>query len=193
MNETMKNYKKYLSITLAVLFAFAISSFTPAGKVYVTHTGHIWFFSTTPMEDIEAHNYQAGANLNPSTGDMAFSVLIKSFQFKKQSMQEHFNENYMESDKYPKSTFKGKITDLSKVNFDKDGEYKVTVAGDLNMHNVTKNISAPGTITVKGDLITAKSTFKVTLKDYNIAVPSVVRNKIAETLDVHVDVAYPKK
>jgi hypothetical protein len=191
--KQLKKYKLFFVLMFAGLFAAGFYAFAPAGKVYLTHTGHVWFYSKTNMENIEAHNYQVGTNLNPATGDMAFSVLIKSFQFKKALMQDHFNENYMESDKYPKSTFKGKISDISKVNFDKNGTYNVSVTGDLNMHNVTKPITAKGTITVKGDTVYAKSKFPVTLKDYNIEVPSVVRDKIAETLDIYVDIAYPKK
>jgi hypothetical protein len=188
----MKKHKNITSILLSGILAIIVLAFAPATKTHITHTGHIWFFSKTPMENIEAHNYQVGASLNPEKGDMAFSVLIKSFEFKKALMQDHFNENYMESDKYPKSTFKGKITNIKSVNFDKNGIYKVTVSGDLNMHNVTKPVTANGTITVKGDSVYSKSVFQVALKDYNIAIPSVVKDKIAETLDIHVDVAYPK-
>ena len=188
----MKNLKKLAPYTLALLFVVVLAAFAPAAKVYVTHTGHIWFFSKTNMENIEAHNYQVGANLNAATGDMAYSVLIKSFEFKKALMQEHFNENYMESNTYPKSTFKGKVADISKVNFDKNGTYKVNVSGDLTMHGVTNKVSANGTITVKGDSVYAKSNFPVKLKDYKIEIPSVVKDKIAETLEIHVDVAYKK-
>lgn len=179
-------------IPICILF-LVFSAFAPAGKVYLTHTGHIWFFSHTSMEDIEGHNYQVGANLNTATGDMAFSMLMKGFEFKRALMQEHFNENYVESDKYPKSTFKGKITNISAVNFEKNGAYKVSVTGDLTMHGVTKNVTAPGTITVSSDSVYARSTFVVTLKDYNIAIPSVVKDKIQPAIDVHVDVAYSKK
>ena len=178
---------------LAFLAALVLFAFAPAGKVYLTHTGHIWFYSHTAMEDIEAHNYQVGANLNSATGDMAFSMLMKGFEFKRALMQEHFNENYVESDKYPKSTFKGKISNISSVNFDKNGTYKVTVTGDLMIHGVTKSTTAPGTITVTADSVYAKSNFDVTLKDYNITIPSVVKDKIQPVMQVHVDVAYAKK
>src|SRR5437762_2423903 len=110
---------------LLTFYCLLFTAFTPAPLI--THTGHIWFFSSTPLENIEAHSYQAGASLNPATGDLAFSVAVKGFQFKKALMQDHFNENYLESDKFPKATFKGKITDPGKVNFDKTGEYKVIV------------------------------------------------------------------
>ncbi len=189
----MKIYKKLTGTLLAIAFGSILFAFSPAGKVYLTHTGHIWFFAGTAMEDVDANNYQVAANLNPSTGEMAYSVLVKGFEFRRALMQEHFNENYMESDKYPKSTFKGKISDISKVNFDKNGTYNVKVSGDLNVHGVTKTVSAPGTITVSADSVHAKSNFTIALKDYNITIPSVVKDKISETVQIHVDVAYSKK
>jgi hypothetical protein len=184
--------KILLTITTAIAFVIGLA-FAPAGSVLTTRTGHISFYSSAKLEDIEAQNYQVSSSLNTSTGDMAYVVLIKSFQFKKALMQEHFNENYMESDKYPKSTFKGKITDLSKVNFDKDGTYNVKVQGDLFIHGVTKNITSDGTITVNGGEIAAKAKFPVRVKDYNITIPSVVSEKIAEVVDVTVDVTYKKQ
>jgi len=188
----MKNYKKLTGILVVVLMGWVLFAFTPAGKVYLTHTGHIWFFAGTSMEDINADNFQVASNLNGGTGDMAFSVLVKGFQFRRALMQEHFNENYMESDKYPKSTFKGKIKDISSVNFDKNGTYKVNVSGELNIHGVAKAVSAPGTITVSADSVHEKSEFTIALKDYNIEIPSVVENKISKTVQIHVDVAYKK-
>jgi polyisoprenoid-binding protein YceI len=105
-------------------------------------------------------------------------------------MQEHFNENYMESDKYPKATFKGTITDISKVDFKKDGSYNVTVAGDLNLHNITNKITVPAVIVVKGNTISANTNFKVKLDDYKIDVPKVVENNISKTIDLKVDCNY---
>ncbi len=189
----MNTYKKLKTWLIAITLAGVFFAFSPAGKVYITHTGHIWFFAGTAMEDINADSYQVASNLNSSTGEMAYSVLVKGFEFRRALMQEHFNENYMESDKYPKSTFKGKISDISSVNFDKNGTYKVSVSGDLFIHGVTKTVTAPGTITISADSVYARSNFKVALKDYNITIPSVVKDKISETVQIHVDVAYSKK
>ncbi len=188
----MKNYKKLTGILAVILLGSVLFAFTPAGKVYITHTGHIWFFAGTSMEDINADNYQVASNLNSATGDMAFSVLSKGFEFKRALMQEHFNENYMESDKYPKSTFKGKIKDIGSVNFDKNGTYKVAVTGELNIHGVSNTVNTTGTITVSADSVHEKSEFNVLLKDYKIEIPSVVENKISKTVQIHVDVAYKK-
>ena len=99
----------------------------------------------------------------------------------------------MESDKYPRSTFKGKITNLSDVNFDKDGSYSVNVNGELTVHGVTKNISAPGTIVIKNGNVLATSSFKVLVSDYKIKIPSIVSNKIGESIEVKVACNYQKK
>jgi hypothetical protein len=161
-----------------------------SAQKYMSKTGHIWFFSHTPVEDIEAHNHQVASILDITTGDLAFSMLIKGFEFKKALMQEHFNENYMESDKIPKASFKGKITNLSAVNFKKDGTYSVEVGGDLTIHGVTKPVTTKGTIEVKDGKITAKAKFITTPKDFDIKIPSVVEKSIAHEIEVNVDTSY---
>ena len=160
---------------------------------YFTKNGNISFFSATSIENIQADNNQVMSVLSAQTGDLQFSVLIKSFHFKKALMEEHFNENYMESDKYPKSTFKGIITDISGVNFAKDGNYKVMVNGDLSMHGVTKNINTSGTISISGGKITGTSIFKIVLADYNISIPKVVENNISKTIEITVNCLYDQK
>ena len=102
-------------------------------------------------------------------------------------MQQHFNENYMESDKFPKSEFKGKITNIADVNFSKDGVYNVTVAGKLTIHGTTQEVSVPGTITVKGKDATAKAKFDVVLEKYGIKVPGVVADKVAKEAVITID------
>jgi len=179
-----------------LIFILALSLLTgmqSKAQNFFTKNGKITFFSKTSMENIEAVNNQVVSLANTATGDLAFSVIITGFLFKKALMQEHFNENYMESAKYPKATFKGKIADLSKVNFTKDGSYAVTVSGDLNMHNVTKTVSVPGTITVKGGKFNAAATFNVLLADYNISVPKVVEGNISKTIEIKVDCSYEPK
>jgi hypothetical protein len=157
---------------------------------YIAKNGHIWFFSHTPMEDIEGHNHQVASILNTSTGEVVFSMLVKGFEFKKALMQEHFNENYMESDKIPKAGFKGKITNISAITFNKDGSYEAIVSGDLTIHGVTKPVSTKGTIEVKDGKITAKAKFIVSPKDYDIKIPSVVEKNIAHEIEINVDTTY---
>jgi polyisoprenoid-binding protein YceI len=121
---------------------------------------------------------------------MVFQVLIKSFHFERALMEEHFNENFIESDKFPKSIFKGKITNLSAVNFSKNGTYEVTVEGDLTIHGVTNKISTGGTIEVVTGGINASSKFKLVPEDYKITIPGVVRDKINKDFDVTVTIKY---
>jgi len=165
---------------------------TSAQKVY-TKNGSISFFSTAAMENITADNTQVMSVLNTQTGELLFSVLIKGFHFKKSLMEEHFNENYMESDKYPKASFKGNITEAAKINYSKDGNYVVNVTGDLTIHGVTKKVSAPGTLSVKSGVVSAISKFNIKLSDYNISIPAIVKDKIAETIDITVSCGYDQK
>jgi polyisoprenoid-binding protein YceI len=177
--------KSFLFITLLLT-----SVFVQAQDMLITKNAKVRFFSTTPIEDIEAINQEATSLINKSSGEMAFTVLIKSFRFQKALMQEHFNENYMESDKFPKSTFKGNITNLKDINFEKDGTYKTDVKGDLTMHGVTQAVTTSGTITVKDGKVSSNAVFKVKLDDYKIERPAVVANKIADFIEVTVDAAY---
>jgi polyisoprenoid-binding protein YceI len=108
-------------------------------------------------------------------------------------MEEDFNEDYIESSRYPKSTFKGTIADINKIDFSKDGTWPVNVNGELTIHGVTKNITTPGKVIIKGEKISASASFKILPKDYNIKIPSIVSNKIAESIDVTVDCLYQKK
>jgi polyisoprenoid-binding protein YceI len=176
-----------------ILIALIVATAHSFAQKFYTKNGLISFYSKSTVEDITADNNEVLSVLNTATGDLQFSVLNTGFHFKKALMEEHFNENYMESDKYPKSIFKGKIENLSAVNFAKDGNYNVTVTGPLTMHGVTNTVSAAGTITIKNGLISASSKFKINLSDYKISIPSVVKNNIAETIDIKVSCSYPNK
>ncbi|MEO6838143.1 MAG: YceI family protein [Ginsengibacter sp.] len=145
------------------------------------------------MENINAENNQVISVINIQTGVIQFSLLNNAFQFPKAKMEDDFNENYIESDKYPRSSFKGIITDLRNINFNNDGTYRVNVKGDIMIHGVTKNITIPGTITIKNGNISATSSFDLLVKDYNIKIPSIVTNKIAESIEVKVSCDYEKK
>lgn len=142
------------------------------------------------MEDIKGDNNQVAGVLDISTGEMVFQALIKSFHFDRALMEEHFNENYMESDKFPKSSFKGKITNLSAVNFSKNGIYDVTVEGDLTIHDATNKVSTKGTVEVVTGGINANSKFNIVPEDYKINIPGVVREKINKNLEVTVAMKY---
>ena len=164
--------------------------FTANAQKYMTKNGFIGFFGHTPMEDIKADNNQVASVLDTQTGELVFQVLIKSFHFDRALMEEHFNENYMESDKIPKSSFKGKINNLSAVDFKKNGTYEVTVEGDLTIHDVTNKITSKGAIEVISGGINANSKFNIVPEDYKISIPGVVREKIAKSLEVTVTIKY---
>ena len=183
--------KKKIAI-LIIPFLILPFIFINAQKVY-TKNGSVSFFSTSPLENIAASNNQVMSVLNIPTGDLQFSVLIKSFHFKKSLMETHFNENYLESDKYPKALFKGKISNLPAVNFSADGNYSVEVSGDLTIHGVTNKVITPGTITVKAGIISAKADFKITLADYKISIPGIVKDNIAKVIDIKVSCVYDQK
>lgn len=156
-----------------------------ASPLYVFSSGKISFFSETPVENIKAETKTYAAALNPDTKKFAFSVMMTSFEFKKKQMQEHFNENYMESEKYPKSTFVGEI--VENVNLLKDGKHTVNAKGKLTIHGVEKERTLPVSIEIKGGKLNLSSKFQVKLVDHNIEVPSIVVKNIAEIIDVHVE------
>lgn len=157
---------------------------------FMTKNGYIGFYSHTAMEDIKGDNNQVVGALDIKTGDIVFQALIKSFHFDRALMEEHFNENYMESDKFPKSVFKGKITNLTDVNFSKNGTYNVTVDGDLTIHDVTNKVSVKGTLEVTADGINTGSKFNIVPEDYKINIPGVVREKINKSLEVTVNMKF---
>ena len=175
------------TVLCAMLLGLVLQS---NAQKYLTRTGHIHFYSHSALEDIKADNNQVASVIDLSTGDMVFQVLIKSFKFEKALMEEHFNENYMESDKYPRSTFKGKITNPSPSQLSKQGKYDVTVEGELDLHNVKKNIIVKGTLETGPATVVANAVFNVSPADYNIEIPAVVRDNIAKSIEVTVNMNY---
>jgi hypothetical protein len=173
---------------LLILTSFiAIFALQLGAQVLVTKNGYIRFFSTTPVENIEAKNNQVNCALDSKNNKLIFKVLIKSFVFEKALMQEHFNENYMESDKFPSASFTGKITNINELNLSKNGIYKVSVEGEMSIHGVAKNVKESGTAEVKDGKVRLKAKFNVKPKDYQIKIPAAVATKIAESIEVSVD------
>ena len=178
-------------ITLILFSTVSILSFSQS--VFMTRNGQVSFFSKTQMENIEGTNNEVTSMIETSKGDIVFAVLVKSFRFEKALMEEHFNENYLESTKFPKATFQGKFTNTQSINFTKDGTYTATVEGDLTMHGVKQRQTATGTITVTNGKISAVSTFTIKLADYKIERPSLVADKISETIEIRVNCQYEPK
>lgn len=172
-----------------ILLAFTtLFSSMHAQKIYSTKTAKISFFSSAPLQDIEAKTSEVESKL-ASNGQIAFSLLIKGFQFDNQKMEDDFNEDYMESSKYPKASFNGNITNINEINFSKDGTYPAKVKGSLTIHGVTKEVSADGTIEVRGSKLIARSKFDVAVKDYNIG-GALIGKKIANTIAITVNCEY---
>ena len=157
------------------------------GQKYYTKSGNISFFSGTSVEDIEAINRSVVALLDSRTGDVHFVVLMKSFAFKKALMQEHFNEDYIESDKFPKAEFKGKITNNAEIKYNVDGTYTAKVSGQLTIHGQTRTIETTGTIVIKSGKVQVNSIFNVLVADYKITVPKLYRDNISPSIRVTVN------
>jgi polyisoprenoid-binding protein YceI len=179
------------SIFLIAVISLCFISAVNAQK-FATKTGKVSFFSQTTAERIEAQNNQVNSALDITNGNFVFKVLVRGFEFEKALMQEHFNENYLESDKFPNSIFKGKITNLQDINFAKDNKYPATIEGELTIHNVTRKVSLKGIIEVKSGDILADAKFNVLLKDYNIKVPNTVVNNISQSIEVNANVILKK-
>jgi polyisoprenoid-binding protein YceI len=179
---------RYCVLPLGLLLGLSLGGAGAAqaqGK-YMTRTGRVTFFSASIMEDIEARNEEAAAAIDLTSAQLAFSIPIRSFQFKRTLMQEHFNENYMESEKFPKSTFSGKFTDLNLDALQQPGSHPVHIEGDLTIHGVTKHITVPGSLEVKEGHVLAFALFTVAPADYAIDVPLLVRDHIAKIVSIRV-------
>jgi len=179
---------------ISVCFLTCIITATAFSQAYITRNGNISIYSHTPLEEVKAQNNEVASVLNATTGDLEFKLAVKSFHFEKTSMEDHFNDDdYMASAKYPKAGFKGKITNISSADLSKDGKYDVTASGDLTIRDVTKPVTATGTLTVSGGKVTLSSTFTIKRKDYNVIGESFVQKKISEDIQITVNCQYDKQ
>ena len=167
-------------IFILLLFCIQVNA-----QKYIGKNGKIVFFSEAPIEDISAINNNVSAVYDSNTGEIVFQLKIKDFIFPKKLMQEHFNENYLESDIYPTSVFQGKVVD-PKTYVIKNGNTRVK--GSLKIHGETNQIILEGDLIRKEDVVTIKADFSVKLADYNIEVPSIMMYKIAEEITIKVNI-----
>lgn len=182
-----KTFKLLLILMISQLIAI-----TCYGQLYMTKTGQTSFFSETPLENIAAVNKQVLVILNSANGEIAIKMQQRGFHFPNKLMEEHFNENYMETEKYPAAVFTGKI--MEPVDYSKDGTYPVHADGVLDMHGIKQNRSLKGQMLISGGQITLTSDFEVKLADHKIEVPTLVITKIAEAIAVkNKFVLVPKK
>ena len=169
---------KYIFLTAMLM----LTGIMLKAQIYIGRTCNISFFSSGTIEDISATNKTAKPIFNAVSGEVTIKVTIQGFEFDKKLMEEDFNKKYMESDKFPYATFTGKVNE--QIDYKKDGTYKVTITGKLNMHGMDKNRTISGTVTIKGGEIYFNSMFNITLKDHNITIPTLAAQNIAEVVQV---------
>lgn len=169
--------------TIAWLVFFLLPG-TVAAQKFISESSTVTFFSKATIEDIAARNEKSMVLFDSGTGDIAFSVPVKDFVFEKSLMQEHFNEKYMETEKFPKANFQGKVSGFAST---VTGQQPVKAVGKLTIHGVTREVDLPGTLEVKGDRIMLAAKFMVTLEDYKVKRPQVLWSNIAEAVEVTLD------
>lgn len=174
--------RRILLISISILLISA-SAF---GQKYFTRNGEIRFFSATPLENIEAINSQASCIVDIGKGEVVAKVLMEAFQFEKALMQEHFNENYVESDKYPSASLKAQIKNIDKINFESTASQAIILSGELTIHNVTQQITVEGTFTSGNEALNTEAKFIINPEDYDIKIPKAVRDNIAKEIEVTV-------
>jgi len=182
------------NLFLLVMASFALFTVTAQTR-YVTSSGQAVIYSHTAAEDISAKNNTVSGVINSSTGDIAISLPVQSFQFEKALMQEHFNNgNFMDSKQFPRITLKGKITNLAAVNFSKNGKYEAVVSGDLTIKGTTKPISEKATIEVNNGNISVASKFVVKeIGSYGVGKPKgKMKNNVADDIEVTYTATYGK-
>ncbi len=167
---------------------FCLSLATNAQNVLISKSAEITFFSEAPVENISAKNNSVNSILNTVTNDIAFIVSIRGFKFEKELMEEHFNEKYLESDKYPQATFKGKIQDS--IDWKKDGVYPVSATGTLSMHGVDKTVTEKGNIEIKGKEAHLSGSMTIAISDFKISIPKLLFQNIADTIKVEYKTDY---
>jgi len=171
------------------IFLLSLLSITKTGQdLYTCKNARITLFSSALIEDIKAVTSSGVSVYNATTGELNFSVPISTFQFEKAFMQQHFNSDYMESDKYPRAIFKGKIQEH--IDAAKDGTYPVNVIGDLTVHGITEKRTIQGTVTIKNGIVSTASEFMVKCADHHIDIPQILFYHIAESIKITVSATY---
>ena len=182
---------KYILVTLLFI---SIASSVSAQKVFLANGGMAYFFSATPLENIEAKSQSLTSVLTTGSNKILFNIPLRTFKFDKSLMEEHFNEKYVESEKYPKASFKGVINET--IDWSRDTVLTVTATGTFDLHGVTKETTEKGTLKITGDKINLVVAFDITLADYKIRIPKVVTTNIAEVIRVNIEcdfIPYVKK
>ena len=178
--------KRNITILLLILSYVSASE----AQKYITKEGVIDIFSETSLFTIEAKNQKVASILNTENGEIVASTLVRSFKFREALVEEHFNENYMESHLYPKAIFKGKITNFNQVDLSKNGTYNVNIKGSLTIHGETRELVSPGVLEVKDGMITGKTEFIVSLSNYKIKIEDQYKDRIKDEIKLNVNFNY---
>jgi len=177
----VRSVKVYIPVVLIVM----MTGYTRQENLYFTDSGHIKFSSNAPLEFIQASSNELAGILNINDLSFSFTVPMLSFEGFNSTLQRiHFNENYMESEKFLNSTFKGKI--IEEVDFISPGTYHIRAKGLLNVHGIDNDRIIRCTIQVETGRITVETSFTVPLDEHKIKIPSIVQQKIAEVIDVNI-------
>jgi hypothetical protein len=174
-------------VRLFLLFSCLVFVAEVTAQKYTAERGQVSFFSDAAIEDIEAVNMVVGSLFNAATGDIVFIMKIRDFVFDKSLMREHFNEKYLESEKYPKSTFQGKVVGFKQG---VSGVQNVKAVGKLTIHGVTKDVEIPGIAELAGGKLLVKCKFIIKVADYNVKIPTLMWQNIAEQVEVKIDFIY---
>ena len=173
-------------------FLILLLGLLKADGIYFTRSGEVSFFSSTPIEDIKAVNNQVTCVLDVESGKTSFRIPIRGFVFPNALMQEHFNENYMESEIYPNASFNGSIEDWSQ-NKISEGARGVVISGEMTIHGVTKTIRESGNIYTNNGKIFGDATFIIKLSEYDVKIPKLLRENIAEKVEVNIQLELNRK
>lgn len=160
-----------------------IACFKGQSQRLIDRSGTVTFFSEAPLENIEATNYQALGALDMEASTVAVSILMKGFRFEKALMEEHFNENYVESDQFPKATFKGNLS-VDPAQFQKDGTFSALATGEVMLHGITRPLKTQVDFVVSENQLSAKTSFVLKVADFDIKIPTAVIRNIAEEVEV---------
>ena len=175
-----------MKAVMTIVLVIAVYGFS-FPQSFKSSSSEVSFFSSAPLEDITAKNSKASSLFNAETGEVAFVVPIRGFQFRKSLMQEHFNENYLESDKYPEATFEGR---LSGYDLDRSGTQQAVAVGKMTIHGVTRQVKIEGVLNSSSGGLTMQAKFPIRVADYDIDIPTVVFYNIAEVVEVNVRFNY---
>ena len=178
-----------VSSLIVIVLLIDMTQTASAQKVFATKSGQIYFNATGALVKIAAVNNQVDSKFVDATGQIIFGVLIKGFKFENQLMEDHFNENYMESTQFPKADFKGYITNIKEINFSKDGAYPIQVEGVLTIHGVSQKTNTKGTLTLVQGKATIEGDFSVKVKDYGIT-GLYIGEKIANEATIKLNCKY---